>query len=357
MNKLMTIDNSDNLYILELIETNKIAYDETFKIVLYNNYPMYGYIISNYGRMFSSLTRKQLLGTADKDGYIHTTISNLNFQKPKRVSIHRLVLMTFHPILNPEMFQVNHINGIKSDNRLINLEWCTALENIHHAWNTGLSNSRGDNHPFSVFSEEIIHDFCRRLENGQTYQEICDDYGIINKRDRLRTRDIISKIIKKETFVYISSSYNIPDSLPYNRKRLDRIGIDIDDIHYICKSLEDGKTYREISNDLYEKDNSINIQELKDLMYSIVSGDSYQHISRNYNIQKPKSEKHKLFTDDQIHIICKELAKGKKSNAILLDNFGIDLDSIDSKRKHCILNCISNIKTKKQFKYISDLYF
>ena len=42
---------------------------------------------------------------------------------------------------------------------------------------------------------------------------------------------------------------------------------------------------------------------------------------------------------------------------ILLNNFGIDIYSLDPKRKHCIINCVSNIKTKKQFKHISDLYF
>lgn len=51
--------------------------------------------------------------------------------------IHRVVYETFKGEI-PKGYQINHINGIKTDNRIENLEVCTRSENRIHAYNTGL---------------------------------------------------------------------------------------------------------------------------------------------------------------------------------------------------------------------------
>lgn len=72
-----------------------------------------------------------------RKGYLRYTLS---IKKGKSVRKLAHVLLAEHFILNPENKpQVNHKDGIKSNNHIDNLEWSTCQENISHAWKNGLN--------------------------------------------------------------------------------------------------------------------------------------------------------------------------------------------------------------------------
>lgn len=75
--------------------------------------------------------------TLDCNGYCRVTIT-FSDHRQKTFSVHRLVAKTFIP--NPENKpQINHKDGVKTNNSVDNLEWVTVQENIVHAVKTGLN--------------------------------------------------------------------------------------------------------------------------------------------------------------------------------------------------------------------------
>jgi len=74
------------------------------------------------------------------------------------LSVHRLVASTF--LGEGTGLQVNHKNGIKTDNNVSNLEWCTQTENTQHAHRTGLIPSR------RVLTPEQVHEVRSLLDAG-----------------------------------------------------------------------------------------------------------------------------------------------------------------------------------------------
>lgn len=102
------------------------------------------YIISNLGRIktvervtsqnrqISIYIKKQIL---NKDGYPQVILCNNGKVVTRRT--HRIMGETF--LLNKHTKPcINHKNGIKTDNRIENLEWCTVQENTIHSYKTGL---------------------------------------------------------------------------------------------------------------------------------------------------------------------------------------------------------------------------
>ena len=95
------------------------------------------YFVTEEGLVFSSKTNKFLKYSHDNKGYQRVSLYIGNY-KTKTIKVHRLVAETFIDNIENKR-EVNHIDGIKSNNNISNLEWCTGSENVKHAFKIGLS--------------------------------------------------------------------------------------------------------------------------------------------------------------------------------------------------------------------------
>lgn len=98
------------------------------------------YKISNQGRLFSYKRNRILKGWRNNEGYIHIRL--WKNEEPKAFKVHRIVAFHFMEKINDKN-SINHINGIKDDNRVENLEWCNQSENMKHAYSILNRNKMG----------------------------------------------------------------------------------------------------------------------------------------------------------------------------------------------------------------------
>lgn len=104
----------------------------------------------------------------------------------KRTGAHQLVLLAFVGPSNG--LWVNHKNGIKDDNRLENLEYCTPGENIKHAYATGLMPPRaGSNNPAAKYTDAAVAYIRSLAQQGISRREIVRLTGA----SKTAVRDII----------------------------------------------------------------------------------------------------------------------------------------------------------------------
>jgi hypothetical protein len=127
------------------------------------------------------------------DRYGYQQVSLCLNSNVKIFNIHRLVAISFLGIRNG--MQVNHINGIKTDNRVENLQWVTASENIKHAYNV-LKRVHNWNRVGAKGLGAIRNVKIKMIDNNNTELEF---YSIKNAAESLKiSTETISRVLRGE---------------------------------------------------------------------------------------------------------------------------------------------------------------
>lgn len=135
-----------------------------------------GYLADENGYVIS-LKRKErkLTGQLNWAGY--PMVCLMIGSKQRLIAVHRLIAKAFIP--NPlGLPEVNHINGIKSDNRVENLEWISKSDNHKHAHKIGLKNHKADKSHYKKLEWIDVEIIREALSLGVTGKVIAKHYNI-----------------------------------------------------------------------------------------------------------------------------------------------------------------------------------
>lgn len=120
-------------------------------------------------------------------GYFKINLPSNLSQKRSSIGVHVMIVETFYGPKPKEGMVVNHINGIKTDNRVINLEWVTRSGNQIHAYDTGLHR----HFPQKLTEKQVIA--IRRSKLGRV--RLGRKYGV--------NENTIAKIKKREIWKHV----------------------------------------------------------------------------------------------------------------------------------------------------------
>lgn len=125
------------------------------------------YQVSNLGnvrRIYANKKTKILRPSLNKSGYLYVCICEKG--KKKLFRVHKLVALAFLGDI-PDNLEINHINGIKTDNRKDNLEYVSRSYNLIHAYENELEKRQFNNEKKSkiVYQYDLNNNFIKAWES------------------------------------------------------------------------------------------------------------------------------------------------------------------------------------------------
>lgn len=156
------------------------------------------HLVSNYGKIKVIKTGRILKQRFDRDGYYQVNLYYQGFEATKKT--HRLVALTFLSNTFEEGLVVNHIDGIKTNNFVGNLEWTTISGNTQHAYDNGLE-KKGVEH--SRAKHYVL------LDNNKNIVSQYENTFQLEKATK-KSRGILKKILKDNLIEIDNIDYTLP---------------------------------------------------------------------------------------------------------------------------------------------------
>lgn len=107
--------------------------------------------------------------------YLRVGLYTPSIKRAKSFSVNRLVAQAFLGDRD-HSWEVNHKNGIKDDNRLVNLEWVTPSQNVKHSYEANLR-PKGSQLKNAKLTEELAIDIKKNM-NKASERTLAKQYGV-----------------------------------------------------------------------------------------------------------------------------------------------------------------------------------
>lgn len=162
------------------------------------------YEISTYGRVFTHIKSPFypnggiMMPSINAHGYLQINLLSVDGRKIC-CKISRLVMLHFKFIPGCHIYEVDHKNGDKLNNRIWNLEWVTPQENVHRAINNGLRPISCTSDSTVLLTNEQAYELYGRALNGESYTELSLEYGV--------SYDYVSDLVKGTIRPYIANKF------------------------------------------------------------------------------------------------------------------------------------------------------
>lgn len=146
-----------------------------------------------YSKNYKKTKKLKILKPAKSpDGYLKTMLLG-DDGKYHTITVHSMIAATYIGE-RPKGYEINHKNGIKTDNSVINLEYCTRSENCKHSFDMGLQKpKRGMLNGMSKLTDKDVKEIREFVRNfkGRYYgrKELANKYGI----SEAHIKDIVNK--------------------------------------------------------------------------------------------------------------------------------------------------------------------